>query len=126
MSLDPNLNKLTEKIIGIAIEIHKKLGPGFAEKIYQRVLYLELKKTALKFEREYKIVVMWGKAIVGYHIVDFYAESQLLVELKATSEIQDIHKYQLLSYLKAANKPLGLLLNFGSPTLTIKRVINTQ
>ena len=119
-----DLNKLTEQIIGIAIRVHKQLGPGLAEKIYQRIMYLELKKTNLKFAREYKIVVMWGKAIVGYHLVDFIINDTVIVEIKATGETQELHKYQLLSYLKAANKPLGLLLNFGSPVLGIKRVVN--
>lgn len=120
-----DLNKLTEKVIGIAINIHKQLGPGLAEKIYQRVLYLELQQTDLEFERECKIVVKWGGAIVGYHIVDFKINDILIVEIKATGEIQELHKYQLLSYLKAAHKPLGLLLNFGAPVLEIKRVINS-
>lgn len=119
-----DLNKLTEQVIGIAIGVHKQLGPGMAEKIYQRVLYLELKKSNLEFERECKIVVKWGKVIVGYHIVDFKINDILIVEIKATGETQELHKYQLLSYLKAANKPLGLLLNFGAPTLGIKRMVN--
>lgn len=118
------LNKLTEQIIGIAIKVHKQLGPGLAEKIYQRVMYLELKKIRMKFEREYKIVVKWNNAIVGYHIVDLYLENEIIVEIKATGETQEIHKYQLLSYLKAANKSLGLVLNFGTPVLGIKRVVN--
>lgn len=119
-----DLNKLTKQVIGVAISIHKKLGPGLAEKIYQRVMYLELKRTGIKFERECKIVVKWDRAIVGYHVVDFKINDNLIVEIKATGETQDLHKYQLLSYLKAADKPLGLLLNFGSPTLGIKRVVN--
>lgn len=123
MAID-DLNKLTEQVIGIAINVHKKLGPGLAEKIYQRVLYLELKKSYLEFERESKIIVKWGKSIVGYHLADFIINKTLIVEIKATGETQDLHKYQLLSYLKAANKPLGLLLNFGTPVLGIKRVIN--
>lgn len=123
MTMD-NLNKVTEKVIGIAIDVHKQLGPGLVEKIYQRILYLELKKSGLKFEREYKITVMWNGVIVGYHVADFKIENMLIIELKATGETQELHKYQLLSYLKAAKKPLGLLLNFGSPTLGIKRVIN--
>lgn len=123
MTID-DLNRLTERIIGIAISVHKQLGPGLAEKIYQRVLYLELKKTNLKFERECKIVVKWNRVVVGYHIVDFKINDMLIVEIKATGETQELHKYQLLSYLKAANKPLGLLLNFGTPILGIKRVVN--
>ncbi len=120
----PQIEQLAKHIIGIAIEVHKKLGPGFAEKIYQRILYLEFKRRGLKFERECKITVVWNKSVVGYHIVDFIVGDEIIVEIKATGETQEIHKYQLLSYLKAANKRLGLLLNFGSPILGIKRVVN--
>jgi len=122
--IDSKLNQLTDQIIGIAIKVHKQLGPGFAEKIYQRVIYLELKKSGLDIEREYKITVYWNKAVVGYHIVDFLINNEVIIEIKATAETQEFHKYQLLSYLKAADKRLGLLLNFGSPTLGIKRVVN--
>lgn len=118
------LEELANKTIGIAINIHKRLGPGFAEKIYQRALYLELKRNKIPMEREYKIVIQWGRVTIGYHVVDFLVGGWLIIEVKATGETQEIHKSQLLSYLKAADKPLGLLLNFGSPTLGIKRVVN--
>lgn len=121
---DSKLNQLTDQIIGIAIKVHKQLGPGFAEKIYQRVMYLELKQSGIDIKREHKITVYWSKAIVGYHIVDFLINNEVIVEIKATVETQEFHRYQLLSYLKAADKRLGLLLNFGSPTLGIKRVVN--
>lgn len=119
-----DINNLTKLVIGIAIGVHRRLGPGMDEKIYQRVLYLELKKNDIEFERECKIVVRWGKVVVGYHIVDFIINDTLILEIKATGETQELHKYQLLSYLKAANKPIGLLLNFGAPILGIKRVVN--
>lgn len=122
--LDVQLELLATKIIGIAIDIHKQLGPGLAEKIYQRALYIELKKSGIKFEREYKIQMYWKDSYIGYQIVDFMIDNKLILELKATGETQDIHKWQLLSYLKASNKRLGLLLNFGSKLLGIKRVIN--
>ena len=118
------LEELANKTIGIAIDVHRKLGPGFAEKIYQRVLYLELKRQKIPLAREHKITVYWNKTIVGYHVIDFLIAEELLVELKATGETQEIHKSQILSYLKAADKRLGLLLNFGSPVLGIKRVVN--
>jgi len=118
------IEKLTNRVIGIAIQVHKTLGPGFAEKVYQRALYIELKKARLPIEREYKIVIKWRKSIIGYHIVDFLVGGEVIIEIKATSETQEFHKYQLLSYLKAADKRLGLLLNFGSGTLGIKRVVN--
>ncbi len=120
-----NLNKLTEKIIGLAIKVHKELGPGFVERIYQRALYLEFKNNHLQFEREKKIPVYYNKALLGYEKVDFLIQGVIIVELKCVSEISDIHKAQVLSYLKAANTPLGLIINFARPTIEIKRLINS-
>ncbi len=120
-----NLDKLTEKIIGLAIKVHKKLGPGFVERIYQRALYLEFKNNKLHFEREKKIPVYYNKALLGYEQVDFIVQSLVIVELKCVNEISNIHKAQLLSYIKAANAPIGLILNFAKPTIEIKRLIHT-
>lgn len=116
-------SKLTERVIGIAIQIHKKLGPGYVEKIYQRALYLELKRNGIKFQREKKVDIYYNNANLGYEKVDFDIESEIIVELKAVSEIQDIHKAQLISYLKAANRKVGLILNFAKEKLEIKRVV---
>lgn len=115
---------LTDKIIKIAIDIHKTLGPGFVEKIYQRALYLEFKSNKIKFYREKKIMVAYKNVNLGYEKVDFDVEEKVLVEVKAVVEINEIHKAQLLSYLKGANRKVGLLLNFARPTLEIKRVVN--
>lgn len=123
--MNQDLEVLTNKVIGVAIDVHKQLGPGFAEKVYQRALYIELKRNHLVIEREYKIQLTWNHINIGYQVVDFLIEGELILELKATGETQDIHKWQLLSYLKAGNKRLGLLLNFGSKLLGIKRVINS-
>lgn len=117
------LNKLSKKIIGIAIEIHKKLGPGFPEKIYQRILFLELNKAGLKTEKEKKIIIKWEEEIIGYQLVDLLVKDMILIELKIGSEINNLHKAQLLSYLKASNKKLGLILNFGNQVLEIKRIV---
>jgi GxxExxY protein len=111
-------------IIGIAIEVHKQLGPGFQEKIYQRALYLELKNRGMKFEREKKIEIRWKQVMLGYQVVDFVINKNLLIELKAVPGIIDAHIAQMVSYLKASNLNLGLILNFGKPTLEIKRVAN--
>ena len=86
---------LTDKIIKCAIEVHKKLGPGFVEKIYQRALYLELKLFGIKFDREYKLPIIYNNVSVGYSKVDFIFENKVLVELKATPEILDIHRTQV-------------------------------
>lgn len=119
----PN-SELTNKIIKIAIDVHKALGPGFVEKIYQRALYLEFRNNKLKFSREKKIIVQYKKINLGYETVDFDIENLVLVEIKAVSEINNIHRAQLLSYLKAANRKTGLILNFARPTLEIKRMAN--
>lgn len=115
---------ITDKIIKIAIDIHKTLGPGFVEKIYQRALYLEFKRHKFNFTRERKITVMYNKVNLGYEQVDFDIEKKLLLEIKAVGEISPIHVAQLLSYLKASGYKIGLLLNFARPTLEIKRIAN--
>jgi len=123
MTID-ELNKLTNKIIGIAIDIHRALGPGFVEKIYQRAMYIDLKNNSILFEREKKAAVRFKNALLGYQNLDFIIENELVVEIKAVSKISEIHMAQVLSYLKATNKKLGLILNFANPKIEIKRVAN--
>lgn len=118
------INKLSNIIIGVALNVHKNIGPGFAEKIYQKILETECKKAGLKVEREKKISVEWDEKVVGYHFIDFLISDEIIVETKVSSELNQLHKAQLLSYLKVMDKRLGLLLNFGSGILDIKRVVN--
>lgn len=115
---------LTNKIIKIAIGVHKELGPGFVEKIYQRALYIDFKANKLRFTREKKINVAYKQVDLGYEQVDFEIEGKILVEIKAVSEINDIHRAQVLSYLKSSKYKVGLILNFARPTLEIKRIVN--
>lgn len=116
------LSDLTEKIIGIAINIHKEIGPGFREKYYQRAIYLDFQKVGLKFEREKKITLTYRNIVLGYHVLDFVVEGKLVVELKSMKELSDIEIGQLVSYLKLTGYKVGLLLNFGGSRLEIKRV----
>ncbi|NQT50287.1 GxxExxY protein [Candidatus Kuenenbacteria bacterium] len=118
------LDALSNKIIGIAIDVHKKIGPGFVEKVYQRILEIEFKAAGLRVEREKRIHIIWKNEIVGYQIVDFVIKDAIILETKVTSQLNDLHQAQLLSYLKAADKRLGLLLNFGENVLVPKRVVN--
>ncbi|OGH19704.1 MAG: hypothetical protein A3D74_00410 [Candidatus Levybacteria bacterium RIFCSPHIGHO2_02_FULL_37_13] len=115
---------LTDQVIKIAIGIHKTLGPGFVEKIYQRALYLEFKNSKLKFAREKKILVNYKNINLGYETVDFDVEEKVLVEVKAVSKINEIHLAQVMSYLKSSGRTVGLILNFARPVLEIKRVVN--
>lgn len=114
---------LTDKIIGAAIEVHKKLGPGYPEKIYQRALVEEFKRKNIPFIREETFRVTYEGKDVGYEIMDFRAYGKIAVELKAVREIMDLHAKQLVGYLKAAKLKLGLILNFGKSKLEIKRII---
>jgi len=118
------LEKLTSKIIECAITVHKKLGPGFLESIYQAAMLLELVKQGLKVESQKEIKVFYDGKEIGLHRIDLVVEGQVIVELKTVKEFDDSHIAQLLSYLKAADLRVGLLLNFAKAVLKIKRVIN--
>src|SRR3989344_7720440 len=112
---------LTEKIIGAAINVHKKLGPGYPEKIYQRALSEEFKKQEIPFNREEKFRVFYDDKDVGYEIIDFCVYDKIAIELKAMREIMDLNAKQVVSYLKGRRLRLGLILNFGKSKLEIKR-----
>ena len=119
-----HLDRLTNKIIGLAIEVHKELGPGFDEKIYSRALDAEFSNGDIVFDKEKLIEVKYKNQKMGEHRVDFLVENELVIELKAVDRIVDVHMAQVLSYLKAIDKRLGLVLNFGAGKLQIKRVVN--
>ena len=118
-----NREALTNKVIGVGIDVHKQIGPGYAEKIYQRAFVLALKKSELRFEREKRFGIHFEGKLIGYQTIDFLIEKELVVELKAQESINNYHIAQTLSYLKATKKKLGLVLNFGQAKLEIKRVI---
>lgn len=123
MNVD-TLNSLSEKIIGCAFRVHNVLGCGFLEKVYENALSHELRKNSLSLEQQKPIQVIYDEVIVGDYIADILVESAVIVELKATKAIDEIHKAQLLNYLNATGLNLGLLLNFGQPRLEIKRFVN--
>jgi len=116
--------KLTEKIIGAAIEVHRRLGPGFIESIYENALAIELRKRRVQYERQVELVVEYDGVEVGRHRLDLLVERTIVVELKAIKDVKDVHFAIVRSYLKAAGKQHGLLLNFAKPTLEVKRVIS--
>lgn len=116
------LQSLTEAIIGAAIEVHRELGPGFLESIYENALAIELRARQIPFQRQLMVPVLYRGVEVGLHRLDLFAFDQVLVELKAIATIEDIHFVVARSYLKAVGRDHGLLLNFAKPTLEIKRV----
>lgn len=117
------INELSNKIIGYAIKVHKSLGPGFIEKIYTKALAYELEKGKINFTQEKIITIKYEDLLLGGHRLDFLIEDEIILEIKAVYEINNFHMAQTLSYLKAAGKRLGLILNFSRSKLQIKRII---
>jgi len=115
---------LTDKIIGCAIEVHKKLGPGFIESIYENAFIIELQRKRLPFERQKEVVIQYDGDEVGKHRLDLIIADTIVVELKAIKSIEGIHFVIVKSYLKATGKEHGLLINFSKPVLEVKRVIH--
>jgi len=119
------LNKITEKIIGCAIEVHRNLGPGLLESIYESALCVEFDNNDVEYQRQILIPVRYKDNIIGEHKLDLLVENEIIVELKAIDKMAPIFEAQLLSYLKMAKKKLGLLINFNSIQLKegLKRII---
>ena len=113
---------LTNQIIGSAIRVHKELGPGFLEMMYEEALALEFAAAGISFERQKLLPVFYREHLIGEHRLDFLIEQKVILELKAISALEDIHFAIVRSYLKAANLDDALLLNFASARLTVKRV----
>src|SRR6187551_3292482 len=124
-----DLESLSYKIIGLAIEVHRQLGPGLLESAYQQCLYYEIKKTGLKVEKEITLPIIYKDITLdqGYRI-DLLIEDKLVIELKTVESFTSVHFAQILTYLKLGNYPLGLLINYNSKILrnNIKRFINSN
>jgi GxxExxY protein len=116
----------TSRIIGCAMRVHSALGNGFQEVIYQRALELEMWSDGLEFQREMEMPIFYRSVNIGTRRVDFFVENEIMVELKAIIQLEDVHLAQAINYLEAYNMKTGLLLNFGSKSLTFKRLINKK
>ncbi len=125
MSVDLKYKEVTEKIIGASFEVHSFLGNGFQEVIYQRALAYEMTKVGLHFVREIEQDIFYKdmEKPIGTRRVDFIVEGKVLVELKAIIQLEDVHLSQTLNYLNAYKLEVGLLINFGSKSLTFKRLV---
>lgn len=115
---------LTDKIIGAAIEVHRRLGPGFIESIYENSLVIELRKAGLSVQQQIELPVEYDGFEVGKHRLDLLVNGTIVVELKAIKDLEDIHFAIAKSYLRAAGVRHGLLLNFAKTSLEVKRVIS--
>ncbi len=123
---DLKYSELTEIIINAAMKVHRSLGPGFPEIIYQRALEVELKRRDINYKAEQELPVFYEGVLVGKRRLDLLVESIILVELKAVSEFEKKNFNQVLNYLEAFNVEVGLLLNFGVESLQMKRFLNNK
>jgi GxxExxY protein len=117
---------LTGKIIGCAMDVHKLLGNGFQEVIYQRALEYEMELQGLSFAREFEMPVFYKEKQVGTRRVDFLVEDKISVELKALTRLEPVHLAQAINYLEAYNLEIGLLINFGETKLRFHRLENKK
>lgn len=118
--------ELTHKIIGCAMKVHSTIGNGFQEVIYQRCLAIELGYNNLQFVREQEMQIYYRNEEVGTRRVDFFVEGNIMVEIKAIIQLDDVHLAQAMNYLEAYNLPVGLLINFGAKSMQFKRVYNVN
>ena len=119
-------SELTSKIIGCAMTVHKSLGNGFQEVIYQRALAIEMRLANISFTREHEMPIFYRYEQIGTRRVDFLVEGLISVELKAIIKLEDVHLAQAINYLEAYNIEIGLLINFGEMSLNFKRLTNKK
>jgi GxxExxY protein len=114
---------LSGRVIEAAIAVHKELGPGFLESIYESAMKTALRHRGIAYEVQKEVTVFFEGEEAGVHRLDLVVEGRIVVELKAVKALEDVHFAQVKSYLKATGLHVGLLLNFNAPTLVIKRIV---
>ncbi len=115
--------QLTERIIGCAYNLYNKMGFGFLERVYEKCLLIELQKEGLNAESQKPITVLYEGEIVGEFIADIVVEDTIILELKSVRQIAKAHEAQLVNYLVATGKPVGLIINFGEYQVDVKRKV---
>jgi GxxExxY protein len=124
MSADKDINKVTELVIGCAYRVGNTLGSGFLEKVYENALAVELRSADVSFKQQHAMKVRYGRVVVGEYVADLLVEERLIIEIKALQRIEKVHLAQCLNYLKATQLRIGLVINFGSASVEVKRVVN--
>ena len=122
---DPRISGdwLTRRVVACAFRVSNGLGAGFLEKVYENALVHELRKARLRVAQQHPVRVVYDGVVVGEYVMDLVVEQAVVVEVKAAKAIDPVHEAQLLNYLRAAGLHLGLLLNFGTPRLGVRRLI---
>lgn len=118
--------ELTYRIIGCAMEVHKHLGNGFQEVIYQRAFGIEMESQGINFSREHEMQISYKGHDIGTRRVDFFVEDKIMVEIKAITKLEDVHLAQAMNYIEAYDLEIGLLINFGAKSLQHNRVHNNK
>ncbi|MBC7783263.1 MAG: GxxExxY protein [Burkholderiales bacterium] len=123
---DPKLNELTNRIIGVLIEVHKALGPGYLESYYERAVEIEFIARGLRYSRQHSFGVMYKGEVIGEGRLDFLVEDTVILEMKHVESIGSAHVATMISYLKANKKPLGIIANFNVKLLKdgLRRIAN--
>lgn len=117
------INDITYAINGASFEVNRVLGSGFLEKVYENALLVELRERGLYVESQIPVKVFYKKKVVGEYVIDILVEKKVIVELKTVERFDNVHKAQLLNYLKASGIKVGLLINFKHPKVEIKRMV---
>lgn len=122
---DSDDNALTDVVIGSAIEVHRHLGPGLLESAYETAMCVELGLRSLRFERQVSVPLYYKKVLLTEHRIDLVVGGRIVVELKSVSRLDPVYTAQVLTYLRALNLRIGLLINFNGAVLTsgVKRVM---
>ncbi len=115
-------DELTYKIIGLAMQVHNELGPGFPEEVYQKAMEIAMTADGMTVDREFEIKVFFRGQTVGEFELDFVADKKVVIELKALAALAPVHEQQLIAYLAASGLEVGLLINFGASRLEYKRL----
>lgn len=118
-----SVEKIVTRIIAVAIEVHRRLGPGLGEGQYEDAMTIELKAAGLRFERQRTVVIEYRDQPLRPQRIDLIVEEQVVVEIKAVDRLHPVHKGQVISYLRATDLRIGLLINFNAPVVVVKRVV---
>ena len=118
------LNEITEKVIGCAYAVSNELGCGFLEKVYANSMFVELTRAGIQATAEARIEIRYRNVVVGEYYADLLVADSVIVEIKAVKSLDDVHTAQCLNYLRATGIRVCLLINFGSPKVEIRRIVN--
>ena len=124
MNTENDINTITEQVIGCAYRISNILGIGFLEKVYENALCVELRQSNISFIQQHPVKVYYQKTCVGCYVADLLVAGQVIVELKAVKSLNSSHFAQCMNYLKSTDLKVCLLINFGTPKIEIRRIVN--